>query len=183
MENNPVSVSFLTTNFDYADFKSAAARADMQKGERLVLRITGAVLVLSALLLQVYSFKSVTNSILYAVMAAAGILVGFFYELIAQYTLRRRALHYFDANKEKFIAQTTEFHEEEITFQTERYTAAIPYDLFYRAYEDGRVFILYTGINEMRFIPKRAMGDSESAQIRNILQTKLQEKYQQEGAR
>ncbi|QEY35208.1 YcxB family protein [Caproiciproducens galactitolivorans] len=183
MENNPVSVSFLPTKFDYADFKAAQAKADFQKSEQLVLRITGAVLLVSAVLLQIFSFKSVVNSILYAAMAAAGILVGFFHRLIAQYMLRRRALRYFDANKEKFIAQTTEFLDEAVIFQNERYTASIPYDLFYRAYEDGRVFILYTGINEMRFLPKRAMGDSECVRIRNILQTKLQEKYQQEGAR
>ncbi|MDF1494724.1 YcxB family protein [Caproiciproducens sp. CPB-2] len=183
MPESPISVSCLTTKFDYADFKAAAAKAAMRKSEKIILKATGTVLILAAFLLRAFVYGNFYQNFIYAAMAAVGVIIGCFYDTIVLYAVRRHALSYFTANSEKFIAQTTEFSEETITFQTERYTAAIPYEMLYKAYEDARVFIIYTGINEMRFIPKRAMNESECARIHNILETKLQEKYQQEGAR
>nr|WP_319489602.1 YcxB family protein [uncultured Caproiciproducens sp.] len=183
MPDSPVSVSCLTTKFDYADFKIAAAKAAMKQSEKIILKVTGTVLILTAFLLRAFVYGNFYQNFIYAAMAAVGVIIGCFYDLIVIYAVRRHSFRYFTANKEKFIAQTTEFFEEKITFKTERYTAAIPYEMLYKAYEDARVFIIYTGINEMKFIPKRAMNESECTRIHNILYTKLQEKYQQEGAR
>jgi hypothetical protein len=178
---NPITVNHLTTKYDYADFKVAAAKAGFKKSEKLILRILGTLLILAALILNRFFHGTVYQNIIYIAMVALGGIIGCFYEIIAHYAARQRALNYFESNKEKFIAQLTVFHEKQISFKTDRYTAAIPYDLLYKVYEDGRVFIIYTGIGEMRFIPKRAVSESECMQIRNILQSKLQEKYQQEG--
>lgn len=183
MPESPISVSCLTTKFDYADFKIAAAKAATKKSEKIILKITGTVLILTAFLLRAFVYGNFYQNFIYAAMAAVGVIIGCFYDMIVSYAVRRHALNYYTANSEKFIAQTTEFSEETITFQTERYTAVIPYDMLYKAYEDAKVFIIYTGINEMKFIPKRAMNESECTRIHNILDTKLQEKYQQEGAR
>jgi hypothetical protein len=179
----PISVSYLTTKPDYADFKAAAAKAIMKKSETYLFRVTGCVMVLAAFILRAFYSRNFYQNIIYIGMAVVGVIVGAFFDLIARYMVRNRAFNYYEANKEKFFAQFTEFDEEKITFKTDRYSAAIPYELLYRAYEDGRVLIIYTGIDEMKFIPKRTMSDQECKQIQMILHTKLQEKYQQEGVR
>ena len=181
--DNPVSISFLITKPDYADFKTAAAKACVNKRDMNILRATGCALVLAALILRAFFSTGFYQNLIYIIMAVVGVVIGAFYDLLIHYFVRRRAFGYYEANKEKFTAQNTEFDDEKIQFKTDRYSAAIPYEMFYKAYEDGRVFILYTGIDEMKFIPKRAMNEDECKQVRILLQTKLQEKYQQEGAR
>lgn len=183
MIEKPITVSYLTTRPDYVDFKTAAAKAVAGKHETNILRITGCVLVFAALLLRAFFSGNFIQNVVYTVMAIVGVFVGAFYDSIVRYFIRKRAFNEYESSKNKFIAQTTEFDEEKITLKTDRYSAALPYTLFYRAYEDEKVFILYTGIDEMRFIPKRAISEQECTQIQNILRTKLNEKYQQEGAR
>lgn len=178
----PITVSHLTTKYDYADFKSASAKASIKKSEIITLRLTGALLILAALILRYFFSGSLYQDILYIAMGALGVVAGCFYEIIVYYASHQYALNNFEANREKFFAQITVFHEKQLTYQTDRYTAAIPYELLYKVYEDDRVFIIYTGIDEMRFIPKRAISENESIQIRNILKSMLLEKYQQEGA-
>ncbi len=180
---NSISISFLITKPDYADFKTAAAKACIKKSEIRILRVSGCALVLAALLLRAFFSNGFYQNVVYTIMAVVGVIVGALYDMLVHYFVRLRAFPYYEANKEKFTAQNTEFDEEEIHFKTDRYSSVIPYELFYKAYEDGRVFILYTGIDEMKFIPKRAMSEDECSQVRNLLQTKLKEKYQQEGAR
>lgn len=180
---NPITVNHLTTKYDYADFKCAAAKAAIKNSDRIILRIVGSLLILAALILMGFFRGNFFQNGIYTAMGVVGVSIGCYCELIAYFVVRRRALGYFEANKEKFFAQITVFHEEQITFKTDRYSAAIPYDLLYKVYEDGRVFIIYIAINEMRFIPKRAVNEEEITQIRAILHTKLNEKYQQEGAR
>ncbi len=181
--DNPVSVSFLITKPDYADFKTAAAKACVKKTELNILRITGCALLLAAMLLRGFYSLGFYQNVIYTVMGVVGVVVAAYYDFLLHYFVRRRAFNYYEANKEKFTAQNTEFTPDSVQFKTDRYSAAIPYAFFHKAYEDGRVFILYTGIDEMKFIPKRAMSEDECSQVRALLQTKLQEKYQQEGAR
>jgi predicted histidine transporter YuiF (NhaC family) len=179
----PITISYLTTKPDYVDFKTAAAKAVSGKYETYILRFTGCGLVFAALLLKAFFSRNFAENVICTIMAIVGVIVGAFYESIVRYFIRSRAYREFEVNKNKFIAQTAEFDEKKITLKTDRYAAALPYELFYRAYEDEKVFILYTGIDEMRFIPKRAISEQECKQIQNILRTKLNEKYQQEGAR
>jgi len=179
---SPITISYLTTKPDFADFKTAAAKAMTKKSEINILRATGCILIFAAFILRAFFSESFAQNVIYTGMAVVGVIVGAFFDIITRYAVKQRAFSYYEANKEKFIAQISEFDEEKITFQTDRYTAAIPYTLFFKAYEDSRVFILYTGMDEMKFIPKRAMTDPQCKQIQNILHTKLQEKYQQEGA-
>jgi hypothetical protein len=179
----PITVSSLTTKPDYADFKSAAAKAMVNKSEIRFLRITGCVLILAALLLRAFFSGSFLQNAACTVMAAVGVIVGAFYDWILRYNVRVHALREYERAKNRFFAQITEFGEDTVNFKTDRYTASIPYELFYKVYEDSRVFILYTGIDEMKFIPKRAMSEQECRQVQDILQSKLKEKYQQEGAR
>lgn len=179
----PFSVSFLITAPDYADFKSAAAKACLKRREVFILRAVGCLLVLASLILGRFYGGDLFRILIYSAMALIGLAAGAFYDWFAGIFVRMGALNEYAANKERFTAQTMEFGEEQVVFQTDRYSAAIPYEMLYKAYEDGRVFILYTGMDEMRFIPKRAMNEDECKKLRFVLQTKLQEKYQQEGAR
>ena len=181
--NNPVSISFLITAPDYVDFKTAAANAYMKKWEINLLRAVGAAMILTSLILCKVYGGTLPQILIYSALALVGILVGAFYEILTIVFVRRRALNYFESVKERFTAQNTEFQEDTVLIKTDRYSAAIPYELFWKAYEDSKVFLLYTGIDEMRFIPKRAMTEEECKQVQTVLKTKLKEKYQQEGAR
>ncbi len=183
MLEKPITVSCLTTKPDYADFKSAAAKAMVNKNEIRFLRITGCVLILAAFLLRAFFSGGFFQYAACTAMAAVGVIVGAFYDSIMRYAVRAHALREYEDIKKKFFAQITEFGESTVEIKTDRYTASIPYELFYKVYEDARMFILYTGINEMKFIPKRAMNEQECKQIQDILRSKLKEKYQQEGAR
>lgn len=179
----PFSVSYLITAPDYVDFKSAAAKVCLKRREILILRAVGCLLVLASLVLCYYFGGNLLRILSYSAIALVGIGAGVFYEWFSGIFVRVRAQNEYAANKERFSAQNMEFSEEKIEVQNDRYSAAIPYSMLFKAYEDGRVFILYTGMDEMRFIPKRAMNEDECKELRLVLQTKLQEKYQQEGAR
>ena len=180
---NPVSVSFLITRPDYADFKTAAAKACVRHREAVLLRCAGSALVLAALVLRAFFSTGFYQNVIYTMVAVAGVIVGAFYDVTVHYFARRRAFVWYESNKERFTAQNAEFGEDAVRFSTDRYAAEIPYGMFYRVYEDGRVFLFYTGINELKFVPKRSMNEDECEQVRAVLKSRLQEKYQQEGAR
>lgn len=180
---NPVSISFLITKPDYADFKTAAAKACVKKVEINLLRGTGCVMIFAALILRAFFSTGFYQNVIYTLIAVIGVIVGVFYDVMIHYFARLRAFAFYEANRERFTAQNTEFGKDTVKFATDRYRAEIPYELLYAAYEDGRVFILYTGIDEMKFVPKRSMNEDECEQVRAVLKNKLQEKYQQEGAR
>lgn len=179
----PFSVSFLITSPDYADFKSAAAKSCLKRREIIALRAVGCLLVLASLVLCYYFGGNAARILSYSAIALAGIGAGVFYEWFSGLFVRLRAQNEYAAHKERFSAQNMEFTEDAVSVRNDRYSAVLPYGLLYKAYEDGRVFILYTGMDEMRFIPKRVMSEEECRSLRLVLQTKLQEKYQQEGAR
>ena len=180
---NSVSVSFLITKSDYADFKVAAAKACVSRRELNIVRITGCAAILAALVLRAFFSTGFYQNVIYTLIAVAGVIVGVFNDVMIHYFARWRAFAFYDANRERFTAQNAEFGENAVRVETDRYSAEIPYEMLRGAYEDDKVFILYTGIDEMKFVPKRSMNGDECEQVRAVLKNKLQEKYQQEGAR
>ncbi len=179
----PISVSFLITKSDYADFKTGAAKACVSKTERSMLRVTGCLLVFAALILRGFFSSAFYQNVVYTLIGIAGVILGVFYDVTVHYFARWRAFSEYEAGRERFTAQNTEFGNETVRFSTDRYEAEIPYSFFISAYEDDKIFILYTGIDEMKFVPKRSMSEDECEQVRAVLKNQLQEKYQQEGAR
>jgi hypothetical protein len=179
---NSVSVSFLVTKSDYADFKTAAAKACMKKGLLNGLRGAGCAIVFAALVLRAFFSAGFTQNVLYTLIAVAGVLVGVFCDVMIHSFARWRAFAYYEANRERFTAQNAGFGEQSVQISTDRYRADIPYEFLNSAYEDAKVFLLYTGIDEVKFVPKRSMSEDECEQVRAVLKKKLKEKYHQEGA-
>lgn len=179
----PVTISFLTTGSDYADFKSAAMRDALRKGDSAALRVSGAAFVVFAFALMLFWGGSVFRNLLYILLALIGFAVCCSPDIIFPFVVRRRALQEYDSGKRRIPAQTVEFHGDFVSFLTERYSARIPYGMLHRAYENDRVFILYLGIDEIRFIPKRAMDESGRETVRKLLASQLKDKFKQEGAR
>ena len=79
------------------------------------------------------------------------------------------------------LAQTMLFDEETISIQTDRYRAKLPYNYLYMVYEDAKVFLLYTGQNELWVLPKRALPPWDLVKVRELL--KQNENYKREGVR
>ena len=62
-----------------------------------------------------------------------------------------------------------EFYPEKIKILSDGYDAAFPYSGLYRVYENDAIFLLYLGIGEIRFIPKRAISQQDCEFIRTLL--------------
>lgn len=178
-----VTVSFLTTGSDYADFKAAAMKAAMRRGEAAALRASGAAAVLLAFALMLFWGGSVLRNVLYILLALIGFIVCGSPDIVFPFVVRRRALQQYESWKNRIPAQTVEFRGDSVSFLSERYSARIPYGMLHKAYEDDRMFILYLGIDEMRFVPKRSLDDAGCRTVRNLLVSQLKDKFQQEGAR
>lgn len=179
----PVTVSFLTTGEDYADFKFAAMKAAMRRGEAAALRASGAAVVLLAFALMLFWGGSVLRNVLYILLALIGFAVCGSPDVVFPFFVRRRALQEYESGKSRVPAQTVEFHGDFVSFLSERYSVRIPYWMLHRVYEDDRMFVLYLGIDEMRFVPKRSMDGSGCKKVRDLLASQLKDKFQQEGAR
>ena len=178
-----VTASFLTTEDDYAAFKLAACRAALKKKDVASARVCGLALLALGILGRVFLPGGIYRNFIYYLMIIVGFILCVYYDTLQPYLIKRRAAAYFAHNQEKMIAQTLLFFEDRLEVQTDRYTAKLPYSLLYQGYEDGKVFLLYTGIGEMRFLPKRSITQEDCQMIHEILTRNLQENYKQEGVR
>ena len=81
------------------------------------------------------------------------------------YFIRRSAGAYYDANKERMIAKNLLFTDHTVQIKTGRYEAHLDYGLLFRAYEDKKMFLLYTGEEESHFVPKCGSARSPATKI------------------
>ena len=178
-----VTASFLTTEDDYAAFKLASYRAALKKKDAAAAKICGVALIAAGILGRVFLPGGLYRNFIYYLMIIVGFIFFVYCDTLQPYLIKRRAVSYFAHHQEKMIAQTLLFFEDRVEIQTDRYTAKLPYSLFYQGYEDGKVFLLYTGIGEIRFLPKRSVTEEDCQIIHGILARNLQENYKQEGVR
>ena len=167
-----VTVSYLVTREDYADFKAAACRAGFSKKDVSLIRVLGGILAalgMALWMLAVLQDQGPAYTTLPAITVLLGVLMFFFVDLFMPWFSRRGAVAYFDTHKEQMIAQTMVFYTDRMEVRTDRYEASLPYPMLYRVYEDSRVFVFYTGLYEMRFLPKRALSEEELKQIQALV--------------
>ena len=117
------------------------------------------------------------------VSGIALVLLGSWQDALMPYFIRRSAGAYYDANKERMIAKNLLFTDHTVQIKTGRYEAHLDYGLLFRAYEDKKMFLLYTGEEESHFVPKRALTEAQVALLRGWLSTAMGEKFRQEGIR
>ena len=177
------TASYLTTKEDFADLKTAVSRLALNPNEVTFLRVVGFLLVLSGLVLRVFFGSDFYCNLVYTSMVLLGVVIGFYHDTLEPYLVRRRAGLYFDAHRERMVAQTIAFYEEKIHIVTDRYEADVPYGMLFSAYEDSRVFLIYIGLDEVRAIPKRAVSQDDCRKIREILSRRMDGKFKQEGVR
>ena len=87
-----LSVSFLPTKQDYADYQIAACNAAASPGERLFLRAAGFVLVVAGFVLcLLFGVGNPQNTVFFSLLVLLGLAVGFFHDSIQPLLVRSRA--------------------------------------------------------------------------------------------
>ncbi|WP_283609714.1 YcxB family protein [Faecalispora anaeroviscerum] len=173
--------SFVLTREDYVSARLAAARAACRSAEIQILRWGGFFLVVTGIVLRVFFAVNEYSRILSTLMVLLGTVIGFAIDSWQPLLIRHQAQRYYDTHGERMLAQTMIFEEETMSVQTDRYRAKLPYSYLYRVYEDGKVFLLYTGQNELWVLPKRALPPWDLVRVRELL--KRNENYKREGVR
>ncbi len=175
----PVTVNFAMTRDDYMSGQLARAKSGTARTETIAVKIFGIFLILLAFLLLL---TRTTQSWLSAVAMAGGIFLLFLCRPLLHAIVRRKAADDFEAGRCGMPAQTVSFDNDRVCFRTERYEGHIPYGMLARAYEDGSVFLLFTGEDECRCIPKRTLDKQNQKRVEDLLKSRMKQKFVQEGA-
>lgn len=156
-----VSVSFLPTKQDYADYQMAACNAAASPKERLFLRAAGFILVVVGFVLCLFfGVGNPQNTVFFSILVLFGLAVGFFHDTIQPVLVRSRAQSFYEHAGERMTAQSLFFFEDRVVVKSDRYEASLPYTML-RIHEDDRVFLLQLGPGEARYVPKRALSPTD----------------------
>ena len=165
-----LSVSFLPTKQDYADYQLAACHAAASPGERLVLRASGFVLVVAGFVLCLFfGVGNPQNMVFFSLLVLLGLAVGFFHDSIEPLFVRSRAQSFYDHAGERMTAQSLFFFTDHVVVKSDRYAASLPYSML-SVWEDERVVLLQLGPGEARYVPKRSLSPEESKTLQKLFQ-------------
>lgn len=174
----PVQVNFLVTKQDFYEWKKAASRAQLRRFEVVSCRILGALLtalgVLGMCLLSGTAAKTAC-----ALLSVLSMATGLYYDTLYPYLVHRKILSLWETQRPK--TYRIGFSEEQFTVDSERYQAALPYEMLHRVYEDRHVILLDLGAGELHFVPKRTLTVEEQKRLQQHLRRVMNEKYKQEG--
>ncbi len=180
----PVAVSFAVTREDFLDWRKAQMKRAMAGAYRRTVRLAGVyLLIFSAVAILLCLARGWPLQWLAAIAAAGGVFLIFLLNPTSLAVVRLRAAEEFDSGRAWTPAQAVRFYPDRLEVRSERYEAEIPYGMLFCAYEDGAVFLLYTGGVECRCIPKRAMAPGDCEKVEELLADRLKQKFIQEGAR
>ncbi len=180
-QEGEVTVSFLITREDFANFRAAAGKYAVQPWEFLLMRVSGAVLLLCCFFFLVLWGGGGQRFFLDALLGIAGLFLLGWQSMLPLY-LRSQAGKLYDADRRHMDARTVTVGPWGLALESARYRARLPYAMLAGAYEDSCVFLFSLGPKKQHFLPKRCLTEEESIQIRNYLSSALQKKFQQEGA-
>ena len=142
-----LSVSFLPTKQDYADYQIAACNAAASPGERLFLRAAGFVLVVAGFVLcLLFGVGNPQNTVFFSLLVLLGLAVGFFHDSIQPLLVRSRAQSFYDHAGERMTAQSLSFFADHVDVKSDRYAASLPYAML-SVWEDGRILLLLSLIH------------------------------------
>ena len=86
-------------------------------------------------------------------------------------------------NKEKCQSELLFFYETEMKFDLENYKATVPYHMLYEVVETNKIYIIKIGIDQVKYLPKRAITPEDCTFINHCLETQIKEKFKREGVR
>lgn len=164
-----VSTSYLTTREDYLDFSLATARISRATVEDIHYMVVGIAIALFSALLLMINFSNMFSLIICSGAFLVGLAMSLFYSLVNNFIIRWNYDAVYRKNKECFLVQNLDFHENGLIIKTDRYDAAIPYDALYKSFEYQNVFIICISRSDFRFVPKRCIKEEENFKIREAL--------------
>ena len=65
----------------------------------------------------------------------------------------------------------------------QRLFIAAPYHMLYEVIETNKIYIIKIGIDQVKYLPKRAITPEDCIFINHCLETQLKEKFKREGVR
>ncbi|MCI9274329.1 MAG: YcxB family protein [Clostridiales bacterium] len=177
-DQKPLAVaSYLPTLEDYQAFSLAAGRLKTPAGTKCAARILGGVAAGLGAALFLFTNPGVTEGVCWAALFFFGLFLMSYFDVVQPYSIKKRALVKFEASRRMLVSQTVELFDREFTVRTDRYEARLPYELLHRVVEDGRMYLLYTGEDEVRFIPKRVMTEEQCGAFTQALRERMGERY------
>lgn len=171
------TTSYLTTREDYVAFRQAVERAQTPQSARVAARLLGAALVLIGAALLLLQRGGVYDTAAWCALVLVGLFTFSYFDVLKPDLARRQARAAFDHYRRILVAQSISFSREGLTVSTDRYEASLPYSLLYRCVEDKRLFLFYTGMDEVRFLPKRVMSEQECKELSALLTQSLGERF------
>ena len=166
-----LSVSFLPTKQDYADYQIAACNAAASPSEQLFLRAAGFVLVVAGFVLcLLFGVGNPQNTVFFSLLVLLGLAVGFFHDSIQPLLVRSRAQSFYDHAGERMTAQSLSFFADHVDVKSDRYAASLPYAML-SVWEDGRILLLRLGPGESRYVPKRALSPEDVQKLHALFPT------------
>ncbi len=181
MEQKRVTANYLITKDDLYQFAIAAIKDHDSKIERWCCRLIGLAMVIFGLVGAIFLTTSIFQRIIYLLIVFAGLAVGLYYDTLHPYLMRKQIKTYI--NQKKCRSELLFFYETEMQFDLENYKASIPYHMLYEVIETKQIYIIKIGIDQVKYMPKRAIAEEDCAFINHCLETQLKEKFKREGVR
>ena len=180
MADKPITANFIVTREDYADSRAAAGKLATPPSELMLIRVSGAALLLCCFLFLLFLGSDLQRFLLDAMLGILGLFLLGWGRMFPLW-LRARAGNDYDENKRLVEACSFSADEKGISIERPRYRAQLPYAMLAGAYEDKKVFLFSLGAGASCFLPKRCLSGEEITRIRAYLTSALQKKFQQEG--
>lgn len=170
-------VSYLPTKEDYEAFRLAAVRSKNSDGRKMAVRFGGAAVAGVGAALFLFTGSGIMERVAWAALILLGLFWLSYYDVIQPYTVRKQARARYEASRRMLVSQTVELFDRQFILRTDRYQAKLPYELLYKVVEDKNIYLLYTGEDEVRFIPKRVMTEEQCRAFTEILKERIGEAY------
>ncbi len=181
MEQKRVTVNYLITKDDLYQFALAAIKDRSDKAERWCCRLAGLLTVVFGLVGAVFLAAAAYQRVVYLLIVFAGLAVGLYYDTLHPYLMRKQVNAY--VNGAKCCSELLFFYETEMQFALENYKAVIPYRMLYQVVETERLYIIKIGLDQIKYVPKRAVTPEDCAFINRCFKAQLKEKFKREGVR
>lgn len=172
-----VTASYLTTEEDYRNYRMAVRHLRISGIRRACFLIAGVIIMAAgAALLYFYSGGFYDNLAWFA-LVVVGMFCASYYDVLVPYLTRRQANAAFAQRSRILVAQNISLYPDHFQVNTDRYIATVPYNLLYKCVEDATMFLFYTGMDEVRFLPKRVLTEGEAEQLSAALRGALKERF------
>lgn len=175
--NALLTATYLTTEEDYRNYRMAVRRLRIGKLNRVLLLLAGILMMAAGAALLYFRSGGLYDNIAWCALIVIGMFCASYYDVFVPYLTRRQANAEFALRRRILVAQNITLYPGRFAVNTDRYTATVPYGLLYQCVEDSTMFLFYTGMDEVRFLPKRVLGEGEAEQVSRVLKAALKDRY------